>query len=94
MVPRFTGKVVLITGGGSGIGRAMAERFAGEGAKVAVADLNGEAAKETVEAIAGNGGAAVSVEVDVRDEASVRKMTDAVKEKAGPPSVLITCCRR
>jgi NAD(P)-dependent dehydrogenase (short-subunit alcohol dehydrogenase family) len=91
MAPRFSGHVVLVTGGGSGIGRAMAERFADEGAKVAVADLNDETAEETAVAIVEKGGAAVSVQVDVRDEASVRKMTNAVEEKAGPPSVLVNC---
>ncbi len=91
MTQRFTGHIVLITGGGSGIGRAMAERFAGEDATVAVADLNGEAAEETAAVIAQSGGEAVSVEVDVRDEASVQKMLDAVQKKAGPPSTLVTC---
>ncbi len=91
MAPRFSGNVVLITGGGSGIGRAMAERFAGEGATVAVADLNGEAAGETAVAIGKMGATAVSVQVDVRDEASIEQMADAINKKAGPPSILVTC---
>lgn len=91
MAPRFSGKVVLITGGGSGIGRAMAERFADEGATVAIADLNGAAAEETATIIGKKGGAAVSVRVDVRDENSVQAMADDVKVKTGPPSVLVNC---
>lgn len=91
MAPRFSGKVVLVTGGGSGIGQAMVERFASEGATVAIADLNGAAAEETAVAIGKKGGAAVSVEVDVRDENSVQKMAKTVEEKTGQPSVLVTC---
>ncbi len=91
MVPRFSGKIAFVTGGGSGIGRAMAERFALEGATVAIADLNAAAAEATAVAIGKKGGAAVSVQVDVRDEKSVGQMVDAVKVKAGPPSVLVNC---
>ena len=91
MIQRFSGKVVLITGGGSGIGRAMAERFADEGATVAVADLNGEAAEETAVAVRKTGGAAVALEVDVRDEKSVEQMADKANKQAGAPSVLVAC---
>lgn len=91
MAPRFSGKVVLITGGGSGIGRAMAERFAREGATVAVADLNDATAAETAVAIGKKGGVAISVQVDVRNEKSVQTMADTVKVRAGLPSVLVNC---
>ena len=91
MEPRFKGRVVLITGGGSGIGQATAERFAREGAVVAIADLNGEAGKRVASAIGKDGGKSVSAEVDVRDEASVAAMIKVVEEKAGPPSILVTC---
>lgn len=87
MEPRFAGRVVLITGGASGIGRAMAERFASEGATVAIADVNGEAAKATAAVI----GKAAGFTVDVRDETSVGKMADDVSDELGPPSVLVTC---
>ena len=55
-VERLAGRIALITAGGSGMGRASAERFAEEGAHVVVADLNGEAAVEVVEAITAAGG--------------------------------------
>lgn len=77
---RFDGTVAWVTGGASGIGRATAERFAAEGAHVAVSDVNKEASEETVAAIAAAGGEAMSVPCDVRelDEcvAAVRTIED------------------
>jgi len=79
--PRLAGKVAFITGAGGGIGRATAERFVEEGAKVVVAEINrelGEAAAASARARAGNGGGdAHFVHCDVTDKASV---TAAVAE--------------
>lgn len=72
MSVRFEGKVAFVTGGGSGIGRTSARAFAAEGAMVVVADLNVDAAAETVESIERDGGKASSVRVDVTDAESVR----------------------
>ncbi|MEV4898314.1 SDR family NAD(P)-dependent oxidoreductase, partial [Nonomuraea sp. NPDC055795] len=58
---RFSHKVVLVTGGGSGVGRATARAFAREGAAVMVAGRNAGALKETVELIAADGGEAAAV---------------------------------
>ncbi|MGI9503042.1 MAG: SDR family NAD(P)-dependent oxidoreductase, partial [Geminicoccaceae bacterium] len=91
MEPRFKGKVVLITGGSGGIGLTTAERFAHEGARVVIADLNGDAAKESAGAIAKAGGEAHAIQVDVSEEASVRRMTATIKKVAGPPSILVHC---
>lgn len=91
MKPRFEGRVVLVTGGGSGIGRATAERFAEEGALIAVADMNIEGAKETAQAIGQDGGEAHPFEVDVSDEMSVNRMSSAIKKMLGSPSVLVNC---
>lgn len=72
LTQRLAGKVVLITGGGSGLGRGAAERVAAEGAAVAVADIRLPLAEETVEAIRADGGRAIAIECDVADEASVK----------------------
>ena len=91
MEPRFKNKVVLITGGGSGIGRTTAERFAGEGARVVIADQNGDGAKESTGIITKAGGEAHAFQVDVSDEMSVHRMAAAVKDVVGPPLILVHC---
>ena len=76
MSQRLAGKTCLITGAARGMGAAVAEKYAGEGAKVCVADLNLEGCKEVVARIKANGGEAIAVSLDVtkRDQ-----MTAAVK---------------
>ncbi len=71
---RLTGKAVLVTGGGRGIGRAIALRLASEGAAVAVADVNSELAEQTVDKVASLGGSAVALRVDVTNRQQVREM--------------------
>ena len=68
---RLQGKVALITGAGSGIGRATARLFASEGAAVAVVDLREDAAKETADAIVEAGGRAVGIAADVTDAEAI-----------------------
>jgi NAD(P)-dependent dehydrogenase (short-subunit alcohol dehydrogenase family) len=70
----FSGKVALVTGGASGIGRATAIAFAREGAKVAVDDINEAGGRETVAMIEAAGGEAIFVLADVTDEAAVERM--------------------
>jgi NAD(P)-dependent dehydrogenase (short-subunit alcohol dehydrogenase family) len=70
---RFQGRTVLITGAGSGIGRATAERFGGEGAAVACADVNAKAVEETAAAIRTQGGEALGLVCDVSKAASVEE---------------------
>lgn len=79
----IAGKTALVTGAGSGIGRASALRFAEEGANVVVADIDVEGGRETVELIENAGGDAAFVEVDVSDTASVERMVDATVETYG-----------
>ncbi|MEE3329539.1 MAG: SDR family oxidoreductase [Myxococcota bacterium] len=83
MSQRFAGRVAVVTGAASGIGRAAAIQFASEGARVVAADLNSNAAKETVEIIATAGGEAIAVETDVTNEASVAAMTAAAVDHYG-----------
>ena len=74
---RLDGKAALVTGGGSGIGRAMSVRFAQEGAAVMVADIVADEASETAEMIGKAGGRASSVAVDVSDAEAVGSAVDA-----------------
>lgn len=77
------GKVALVTGGGSGIGRASAEALAGAGAKVVVAGRRPEAGEETVRRIRATGGEAVFVQADVTREEDVERLVRATLEKFG-----------
>jgi NAD(P)-dependent dehydrogenase (short-subunit alcohol dehydrogenase family) len=78
MAGMLDGKSALITGGGGGIGRATALAFAREGARVAVADLIEDAARETVGLVNAAGGQAISLSGDVSKDADVRAMIEAV----------------
>jgi len=85
----LSGDVAVVTGGGSGIGERISLLLAEAGAKVAVADLSGEAATAVAEQIVGKGGAALGVELNIADEASVRRGLDRVREELGVVSVLV-----
>lgn len=90
--PRLAGKVAFITGAGGGIGRATAERFVEEGAKVVVAEINrelGEAAAASARGRAGNGGGdALFLHCDVTDKASVAKAIAETVQRWGRLDVL------
>jgi NAD(P)-dependent dehydrogenase (short-subunit alcohol dehydrogenase family) len=73
-VGRLAGKVALVTGGGSGMGRESARLFAAEGARVVVADRAEDAGLEAVERLRGDGGDGAFVAVDVSDDAQAREM--------------------
>jgi len=79
----FRGKTALVTGGGSGIGRAAAQRLAQEGAEVAIADLDAERARETVALIEQAGGRAIAIAADVASEADNAAMFDAAQQAFG-----------
>jgi 3-hydroxybutyrate dehydrogenase len=85
----MNGKVTLITGAGSGIGRHFALRFASEGAHVAAADLNAEAVDETVRAITAAGGKAIAIQMDVTSESSVEEGMGKIRSQLGSVEVLI-----
>jgi meso-butanediol dehydrogenase/(S,S)-butanediol dehydrogenase/diacetyl reductase len=85
---RFEGKVAVVTGAGSGIGRALAHRLAREGATVAALDVAQEALAGTVDAIVAEGLAASGFVCDVTSESSVGDTVAAVATDLGPPTVV------
>jgi NAD(P)-dependent dehydrogenase (short-subunit alcohol dehydrogenase family) len=83
MTERLQGKVIAITGGASGIGRATAERIASEGAVVAIGDLNGERAREVAEEITAASGLAFGYTVDIGVEEQMKAFIDGVASDLG-----------
>lgn len=86
---RFDGKLVLVTGGGSGIGRETALAFAREGARVVVTDLREEGARETQRRIEATGGRAATYVVDVADAEAMRALAATVEREHGVVDVLV-----
>src|SRR5262249_10818211 len=85
---RLTGRVAFITGAGNGIGREAAVLFAGEGARVVVADLDDNAAKETVRLVPAPGGHAIALGGDVARESDVARMIEEGVRRFGGLQVL------
>ncbi|WP_333825372.1 SDR family oxidoreductase [Pinisolibacter sp.] len=83
---RLEGKVAIVTGAASGFGRGIAERFAQEGAKVVIADLDGEAAERVAEAI---GGEALGVKVDVADGDEVATLVEGTAARFGRIDIVV-----
>lgn len=79
MAGLLEGKIALITGGSTGIGRATAQIFAREGAKVAVADVNVEGAQQTAQLITDAGGEAIFIKTDVSQAADTEAMVKKVE---------------
>jgi NAD(P)-dependent dehydrogenase (short-subunit alcohol dehydrogenase family) len=88
MAGRMHGKVALVSGGATGMGRAAAELIAAEGAKVAIVDRNAHDGQETAVEIRNAGGEAMFVEADVADEAAVGKAVAEIVDRFGPITAL------
>lgn len=86
---RFKGKVVIVTGAGSGIGRVMAQRFAAEGAGVAVVDWVGDSAEAVAAEISKAGGRSAAIKADVSSAEDVESMVREVGSQFGPVNILI-----
>jgi NAD(P)-dependent dehydrogenase (short-subunit alcohol dehydrogenase family) len=91
MSNRLDGKLALITGGASGIGRASAALFAAEGARVVIADIKSSEGKAAVAEIERRGGTAAFVEMDVTDERSVADGFSRARNEFGTVNVLYNC---
>ncbi|MDA1227936.1 MAG: glucose 1-dehydrogenase [Chloroflexi bacterium] len=86
---RLENKVAIITGGASGIGRAICEVFAEEGARLAVADIDEAGGQETVAKVRAAGGQAIFVPTDVSDEAQVQELVGRTVDAYGTVNVLV-----
>jgi NAD(P)-dependent dehydrogenase (short-subunit alcohol dehydrogenase family) len=86
---RLQDKIAIITGAGSGIGEATAKRFVDEGAKVIIAEINGDNGKKVADEINSNGGTANFIETDVAISDSVKSMIEKTVSIYGSPEILI-----
>jgi 3-oxoacyl-[acyl-carrier protein] reductase len=89
MGDRLQGRVSIVTGGGNGIGKAYCEALAAEGAAVAVAEIDGDAAERTAASLRASGARAVEIQTDVADEQSTVRMAERALSAFGRIDVLV-----
>ena len=83
-------RVAVVTGGGSGMGRAICHHLARQGRTVAVLDINGDAADEVAKEVQAEGGTALGARVDVSDRAAIDTALDGVRSAFGPIGIMVT----
>jgi NAD(P)-dependent dehydrogenase (short-subunit alcohol dehydrogenase family) len=91
---KFAGKVAVVTGGGSGIGKATAERLAKEGARVVVADLNRDSADQCVSAISHDSKEALAIACDISKEKDVQRLFSTAAERFSRVDILVSSAAR
>lgn len=89
MTRSLNGKVAVITGAGSGMGRAMAIRLAEDDARIAIWDINGEGAEETARLVREAGGTAIAITADCSDKAAIKAAADRTRRELGKIAILI-----
>lgn len=89
MTRSLNGRVAVVTGAGSGIGRAIAIRLAEDTAKIAIWDINAAGAEETAKMIRDAGGTAIAIEADCSDKAAISAAADRTRRELGPIAILV-----
>ena len=89
MTRSLQGRVAVVTGGGSGIGRAIAVRLAEDTAKVAIWDVNAAGAEETAQMVRDAGGTAIAIHADCSEKAAIKSAADQTRAELGPIAILV-----
>lgn len=89
MTRSLNGRVAVITGAGSGMGRSMALRLAEDNARIAIWDINGEGAEETARLVREAGGTAIAVTADCSDRDAIKAAADRTRAELGPIAILV-----
>jgi len=89
MTRSLNGKVAVITGAGSGMGRSMALRLAEDSAKIAIWDINGQGAEETAKMVRDAGGTAIAITADCSDRAAIKAAADQTRRELGKIAILV-----
>ena len=89
MTRSLGGRVAVVTGAGSGIGRAIALRLAEDTAKIAIWDINAAGAEETAELIRAAGGTAIAIDADCSDKAAIHAAAEQTRRELGPIAILV-----
>lgn len=89
MTRSLKGRVAVVTGAGSGIGRAIALRLAEDTARIAIWDINAQGAEETAQMIRDAGGTAIAIEVDCSEKSAIQAAADRTRAELGPVAILV-----